>query len=204
METGKEQLEMSWIEQPRLCSVWSTGLSGGAPDCPVVHRTVSGAPGWLLRTHCSREFNLRRMAIIHWTIRCAPDCPVSKRSAGPTVGCAICARHVAEPTVGRGHRTVRCAPDSVRCANSSQAPTVSYATEGKKSAPDSVRCAPDCPVRQATEDKNCLPGMHSTAPSCLGAIKGTSRRMEEYTKHSLSTLDHSHSILAHLFDILVI
>jgi hypothetical protein len=21
-----------------------TGLSGGAPDCPVVHRTVSGAP----------------------------------------------------------------------------------------------------------------------------------------------------------------
>jgi hypothetical protein len=22
-------------------------LSLGAPDCPVVHRTVSGAPGWL-------------------------------------------------------------------------------------------------------------------------------------------------------------
>jgi hypothetical protein len=22
-------------------------VSGGAPDCPVVHRTVSGAPGWL-------------------------------------------------------------------------------------------------------------------------------------------------------------
>jgi hypothetical protein len=47
----------------------------------------------------------------------SPDCPVSQRSVGPTVGCAICARHVAEPTVGRGHRTVRCAPDSVRCAN---------------------------------------------------------------------------------------
>jgi hypothetical protein len=28
--------------------------------------------------------------------------------------------------------------------------------------------------------------------------------MEEHTKHSLSTLDHSHSFLAHLFDILVI
>jgi hypothetical protein len=27
----------------------------GAPDCPVVHRTVSGAPGWLRRTCCSRE-----------------------------------------------------------------------------------------------------------------------------------------------------
>jgi hypothetical protein len=28
--------------------------------------------------------------------------------------------------------------------------------------------------------------------------------MEENTKHSLSILDHSHIILAHLFDILVI
>jgi hypothetical protein len=127
----------------------------------------------------------------------SPDCPVSQRSAGPTVGCAICARHVAEPTVGRGHRTVRCTPDSVRCANGSQVPTVGSAPEGKKSAPD-------CPVRQATEGKNCFPRLLSTAPSCLGAIKGTPRRMEEYTKHSLSTLDHSHSILAHLIDILVI
>jgi hypothetical protein len=51
----------------------------------------------------------------------SPDCPVNQRSAGPTVGCTICARHVAEPTIGRGHRTVRCAPDSVRCANGSKA-----------------------------------------------------------------------------------
>jgi hypothetical protein len=50
--------------------------------------------------------------------------------------------------------------------------------------------APDCLVRQATEGKKCLPGMHSTAPSCLGAIKGTPRRMEEYTKHSLSIPKH--------------
>jgi hypothetical protein len=27
----------------------------GAPDCVVVHRTVSGAPGRLRRTCCSRE-----------------------------------------------------------------------------------------------------------------------------------------------------
>jgi hypothetical protein len=39
--------------------------------------------------------------------------------------------------------------------------------------------APDCPVRQATEGKNCLLEMLSTAPSYLGAIKGTPRRMEE-------------------------
>ena len=62
--------------------------------------------------------------------------------------------------------------------------------------------APDCLVRQAIEGKNCLPGMHSTAPSCLGAIKGTPRRMEEDTKHTLSILDHSHFVFAHSFDIL--
>jgi hypothetical protein len=50
--------------------------------------------------------------------------------------------------------------------------------------------APDCPVRQSTEGKKCLPGMHSTAPSCLGAIKGTPRCMEEYTKHSQSIPKH--------------
>jgi hypothetical protein len=58
----------------------------------------------------------------------------------------------------------------------------------------------DCPVRQSAEGKNCLPGMLSTAPSCLGAIKGTPRRMQEDTKHSLSIPKHQdfnfvHSIL---------
>jgi hypothetical protein len=65
-----------------------------------------------------------------------------------------------------------------------------------------VRCAPDYPVRQATEGKNCLPRLLSTAPSCLGAIKQTPRRMKEKIEHSLSIVDHSHFILAHLFDIL--
>jgi hypothetical protein len=64
--------------------------------------------------------------------------------------------------------------------------------------------APDCPVRQSTEGKISLPRLLSMAPSCLGAIKGTPRRMEENTKHPLSTFDHSHIILVHLFDILVI
>jgi hypothetical protein len=62
--------------------------------------------------------------------------------------------------------------------------------------------APDCPVRPSTEGKNCLPGMLSTTPSCLGARKGTPKRMEDDTKHTLSILDHSHFVLAHSFDIL--
>ena len=62
--------------------------------------------------------------------------------------------------------------------------------------------ASDCPVRHPIEGKNCLLGMPPTAPSCLGAIKGTHRRMEDDTKQPLSIVDHSHFILAHLFDIL--
>jgi hypothetical protein len=62
--------------------------------------------------------------------------------------------------------------------------------------------APDCPVRHPTEGKNCLPELLPMAPSCLGAIKGTPRRMEEYTKHTLSNLNLSHSIFAHSIDIL--
>jgi hypothetical protein len=166
-----------------LARAAKTLLSLGAPDSVRCARLARA--NWPLS-----GIHRRRTAIIHRTVRCAPDCPVIQRSAGPTVGCAICARHVVEPTVGRGHRTVRCAPDSVWCANGSQAPTVDYAKEGKKSAPDSVRCAPDCPVRQAAEGKICLPVMLSTAPSCLGAIKGTPRRMEEYTKHSKSISKH--------------
>jgi hypothetical protein len=152
-----------------------TGLSGGAPDSvrcgrlALVKRPLSG----LRRRHTAK---------IHRTVRCAPDCPVSQLSARPTVGRVIHVRRVAEPTVRRGHWTVRCAPDSVQCANGSESPTVGFAKEGKKSAPD-------CPVRQTTEGKNCLRGMLSTAPSCLG-----------YTKHSLSIPKHqdfnsAHSIL---------
>jgi hypothetical protein len=106
----------------------------------------------------------------------SPECPVSQRSAGPTVGRAICVGHVAEPTARRRHQTV--------CQRST-APFL----EGNR-APDSVRCAPDSPVRQSTEGKISLPRLLSTAPSCLGAIKGTPRRMEEYTKHSYNIPKH--------------
>ena len=86
----------------------STGLSGGAPDSVRCARLARA--NWPLS-----GIHRRRTAIIHRTVRCAPDCPVSQQSAGPTVGRAICAGHVAGPTVGRGHRTVRCANGSQIC-----------------------------------------------------------------------------------------
>jgi hypothetical protein len=109
-----------------------TGLSGGAPDSVRCAKLAS--VNWLLS-----GLRWRCTTINHRTVRwCtglsggAPDCPVSQQSAGPTVGRVIRTRRVAEPTVRRGHQTVR-------CANGSESPTVGFAKEGKKSAPDSVR-----------------------------------------------------------------
>jgi hypothetical protein len=55
-------------------------------------------------------------------------------------------------------------------------------------------------VRHSTEGNDGLPSLSSTAPSCLGAIKGTPRRKEEISKHSLIILRLPHSTTAHLID----
>ena len=132
-------------------------------------------------------------------------------SGEPTVGRANGRSRDLRETHGRANGRMG-APDCpvctghVRCANGSQICNSLQRSAApfmeRNRAPDSVRCAPDCPVRPTTEGKDSLPDVLSTAPSCLGAIKGTPRRMEEDTKHPLSIVDHSHSILAHLFDIL--
>jgi hypothetical protein len=117
---------MPWLEQPRLSSVWSTGLSGGAPDSVRCARLARAK--WPLS-----GIHRRRTAIIHQTVRCAPDCPVSQRSVGPTVDRAICEGHVAEPTARRGHQTVRCASDMSGALTAPRLPTVDCAIFGKKS-----------------------------------------------------------------------
>jgi hypothetical protein len=129
----------------------------------------------------------------------SPDCPVSQRSAARSAQDSWPSQRSGGGTGLSGvHRTVSGAPTAPRRQRS--------ASPNKEGYPHRTMSGgtPDCPVRQAIEGKISLPGMLSTAPSCLGAIKGTTRRMEEDTKHSLSNLDHSHSILARLFDILVI
>jgi hypothetical protein len=96
------------------------------------------------------------------------------------------------------HRTVSGAPMGLELQRSS-VPDL----EGNR-APDHLQDlsggAPDCLVRHSTEGKDSLPCWSSTAPSCLGAIKGTPRRMEKTSKHSLSILrlqdsNFTHSIL---------
>jgi hypothetical protein len=130
------------------------------------------------------------------------DCPVSQqppaqRSTAKSAGDAWPA-----PTVGRGHRTVRCAPNSVRCANHPKVAMVSCARNGRESRTGHEQWlsggAPDCPVRHPTEGKICLPRMPPTALSCLGAIKGTPRRMDESPKHYLIIPKHPDFTPTHL------
>jgi hypothetical protein len=111
------------------------------------HRTVGGAPD---SVRCARlalanmplsGIHRRRTAIIHRTVRCAPDCPVSQRSAGPTVGRAICAGHVAEPTARRRHQTVWCPSDMSGAPTALRLPTVDCTIFGRKSG---TRQCPVC------------------------------------------------------------
>jgi hypothetical protein len=118
--------------------------------------------------------------------------PPAQRSAAKSAGDAWPA-----PTVGWGHRTVR-------CANQREVATVGCARNGRKLCTGHKQRlsggAPDCPVRHPTEGNFGLPRMPPTAPSCLGAIKWTPRRMEESPKHTLSILSLPHSVSAHLID----
>jgi hypothetical protein len=167
----------------------------------VVPRTGSGAPSWALAKWPLSGIRRRCMAIIHRTVRWCTGLSGEPMAASATVGRRIRGRRVARFNGRQGHQTVRCAPDSVRCANGYNSATVGCAILGRRSAPDHEQWmsggAPDCPVRHPTEGKNCLLGMPPTAPSCLGAIKGTPRRMEEVPKHSLIISKHQDSILAH-------
>jgi hypothetical protein len=139
---------------------------------------------------------LRHTAIIHRIVRWRTGLSGEPTVASATVGRQIRGRRVARSNGWQG------APDSVRCANQPEDPTVDCARNGRRSAPDMLQWlfggAPDCPVRHPTEGKNCLPYWVPTSPNCLGAIKGTPRRMEESPKNSLIIPKHQDSILAHL------
>jgi hypothetical protein len=52
-----------------LAKVSQHQLWPGTPDCPVVHRTVSGAPGWLGVNWALSGKEKGNVDIIHWTVR---------------------------------------------------------------------------------------------------------------------------------------
>jgi hypothetical protein len=191
LEIGKER-----IGKECLCAA-KTQLG-------LAHRTVR----WCTEQCPVRQASSGELATLGKTLAAygynSPDCPVSQRPSAQRSAAKSAGDAWPTPTVSRGHQTVRCAPDSVRCANCHKSATVGCAKLGRESRTGHEQWlsggAPDCPVRHPTEGKISLPRMPPTAPSCLGATKGTPRRMEEISKHTLSILSLPHSISAHLID----
>jgi hypothetical protein len=115
LETVRKELE----KELALCS--QTSAQSGTLDCPVVHRTVSGAPGWI------------PVKVLLSGIDGGVQLKITGLSGEPTVNRAIFAQHVDCSNGQLVHRTVRCAPDSVRCANQPRGAMVGYAKFGRRS-----------------------------------------------------------------------
>jgi hypothetical protein len=90
------------LVQPRLSSVWHTGLSGGAPDSVWCARLNSGEQAALGKIW-------RRMAIIHRTVRWCTGLSGEPTTASAMVRRAIRGRRVARANGRQG------APDCPVC-----------------------------------------------------------------------------------------
>ena len=174
------------IEQRRKETNWKRlGCVQPISNSGQVHRTVRCAR-LVSGENAALGIRRRRTTIIHRTVRwCtglsdessttnsspsgkakgrrgynSPDCPVSQRSPALTVGRAIFARRVGAPMVGRGHRTVRCALDSVRCANYRESATVGCARKGRRSRTGQLQGLSGAPPdrRQDLPSKNASNG----------------------------------------------
>jgi hypothetical protein len=106
LETEKRRKEKRCkrlgLVQPRLSSVWHTGLSGGAPDSVWCARLNSGEQTAL-------EKIWRRTAIIYRTVRWCTGLSGEPTAASATVGRAIRGRRVARANGRHG------APDCLVC-----------------------------------------------------------------------------------------
>jgi hypothetical protein len=112
--------------QPNFSLVWHTGLFDDAPNSVWCTRLVHGELAAL-------GFRRRRMAKIHRTFRWCTRLSGEPTIAYATVGHAIFARHVDCSNGELVHLTIRCAPDSVRCANQTRGATVGYAKFERRS-----------------------------------------------------------------------
>jgi hypothetical protein len=114
----------------------------------------------------------------------------------PTAGRGISGRHV---DFTNGHQVALdylVCHRTVWCATGVRAATVGFAEKEGNHALFIVRWCTG--LSSAPKEGNSgLPNGAPTAPSCLGAIKGTPRRMEQYTKPQLNILRHLDSANTH-------
>jgi hypothetical protein len=133
--------------QPTAAQSGCTELSGGAPDSVRCARLGSGELATLGNSSAAYDYN-------------SPDCQVSQRPLEQRSAAQSARDAWPTPTVGWGHRTVRCAPDSVRCANQPEDPTVDCARNGRRFAPDNEQWMSGAPPdrRQELPSKNASNG----------------------------------------------
>jgi hypothetical protein len=104
LETGETIIKKLAVFSQKTVQSGSTGLSGGAPD------RVRGARLALVKRSLS-GIRQRRTAKIHRTVWCAPDCPVSQRSAAQSARDTWpCQRSEGGTGLSGVHRTVSGAP----------------------------------------------------------------------------------------------
>jgi hypothetical protein len=95
-------------------------LSLGAPDSVRCARLASGELAALGKTLAAYGYNSPDCPVVHRTVRWCTGLSDEPTAASATVGRQIRGRRVARSNGRKGHRTIRCAPDSVRCANRRQ------------------------------------------------------------------------------------
>jgi hypothetical protein len=105
-----------------LSELWT-----GAPDCPMCHRTVSGAPGPYRTKPATLGFQQEHSAIIRRTVRCASGATANSRND------RLCKGYSALQCASEVRAEVRGTPDSEH---------------------DLSGVAPDCPVPQEDNGTN--------------------------------------------------
>jgi hypothetical protein len=134
-------------------------LWSGAPDCPVCHRTVPGAPCQYKSEAATRGKTQARSAIIHQIVRCASEAMAIQRATVDSDSGTV--QHSAQQ---KSEQRVRGAPDcpvhhqTVQCHKKTKELTVNCSrtlTVGwRGGAPDTEQWvssgAPDCLVRPST------------------------------------------------------
>jgi hypothetical protein len=191
LETGKERIAKDLV----VCS--QSPARPGRPDSVWCARLASSEKAVLRK-------NRRRMAIIHQTVRWCTGLSVEPTVASATVGRAIHRRRVVRANGRQG------APDCPMCTRQCpvrQLPRRCNGSLRQKRKEIGIRPS-TVTVRWRTglsgaplDRRQGWPSLlASMAPSCLRAIKGTPRRMEEVPKLTRNILrlqdsNFTHSIL---------